>query len=312
MSANETNSKLLATVRGLLAKAENTEFEAERDAFRAKADELMVKYAISHYDLDASGAAKQSKFGAYEFDLKWYWELKGANHEFRYYTFQMMGYIRHHCRLVQGPQRGDALIMIGLKSDFEFFEMLFTSLLMEMTRTMSPSWKASISPEQNVVAFKHAGFKWQNIADQLLLHTDMPIKRQKNGQLHGCYIAMYKQGLKQLGLSLTEQVKVQPQVHLRSFCIGFNERLYGRLLAMRDAISNEPGTGLVLLDMSKELAEFAKNSFPEHFAPPKDTGRSVGRVRYVKTSRSSKAAGRAAADRADLGGSKLGQRRELT
>lgn len=311
MSANEeTQSKLMRQVRALIAKAESTEHEAERDAFRAKADELMVRYAISLHDLDADPAAKQSKFGAYEFDFTWYWELRGETHELRNYAYQLMGNLRQHCRLVQGPWKSnqDKLILIGMKQDFEFFEMLFTSLLLEMTRMMVPRWNRALTREENVVNFKHAGAKWQKIAEQLRDHEDFPIKYQINGQLHGCYIAMYKKGLKAMGM---EQVKVQPQVHARSFMMGFNGAIWTRLQQQKAAIAAEPGAGLVLVDMSRELQEYAKNAFPEHFAPPKGKGRAVGRARYVATNSASMAQGRQAGQRVDLGGSKIGQRGEL-
>jgi hypothetical protein len=311
MSANDEQSKLLATVRGLLAKAESTEFEAERDAFRAKADELMVRYAISKYDLDADAATKHAKFGAYTFDLTWYWDLRGpAGYELQAYAYQLMGTIINHCRLVRGPQKGDGLLLFGMKQDFEFFEMLFTSLLLEMTRMMSPRWQAHLTREENVVNFKHAGAKWQTIAEQLRDHEDYPIRYQINGQLHGCYIAMYKKGLKATG---QEQIKVQPQVHARSFMIGFNQKIWQRLHHQREAIANEPGTGLVLVDMSKELMEYAKQHSPDFFAPPKQTGKKLarGRTRYVATSGHSMDQGRAAGARVDLGGSKLGQRGHL-
>lgn len=311
MSASDEQSKLLATVRGLLSKAESTEFEAERDAFRAKADELMVKYAISHYDLDADAATKQSKFGIYKFSLEWYYNLRGpAGYELQHYSYSLMRTIINHTRLVVGPQQGGDLVLMGMKQDFEFFEMLFTSLLMEMTRMMSPRWQAHLTREENVVNFKHAGAKWQTIAEQLRDHEDYPIRHQINGQLHGCYIAMYKKGLKALGL---EQVKVQPQVHARSFMLGFNEKIWQRLYAQRVAIENEPGTGLVLVDMSEELMKFAKTNFADFFAPPKPTGKKVarGRTRYVQVSSASKAQGSAAGARVDLGGSKLGRRGEL-
>jgi hypothetical protein len=309
MSANDGNSKLLQTVRSLIAKANNTPYEEEAAAFRAKADELMVKYAISHYDLDADHNAKQSKFGAYEFSLDWYWQIKqneGSGQELRSAAYSLMLTCARHCRLMTGPFKNNsgALILIGLKSDFEFFEMLFTSLYLEMTRMMLPQYDKAKSREENVVVMKHAGYKWGQISMQLALHGDYPQRWQKNGQEHGCYIAMYKQGLKAMGL---EQIKVSPSVHARSFCMGFNGRLADRMRAQKAAIEAEPGNALVLMDMSAELKEWAVNQFPAHFKP----GKKLGRGRSVKVDYGSMAQGRAAGDKVDLGGSKLGQRKEL-
>lgn len=306
MSASDS-SKLLETVRGLLNKANNTPYEAEAEAFRAKADELMVKYAISQYDLDAAGDAKTSKFGAYEFSLDFYWDA--TSREFASSLYSLLLTVARHTRLVRGPfanGSGD-LILIGLKSDFEYCEMLFTSLMLEMTRMMVPQWNSSLTREENVVVMKHAGYMWKQIADQLAKHDEFPHKYQKNGQLHGCYIAMYKKGLKERGGD-EQQLKTNPSVHLRSFTLGFTRRVDERLRAQKQAAANEPGQGLVLLDMSKELMEYAQQEFPEHFAPKK-ASKSLGRS--VRVDYGSMAQGRAAGDRVDLGGSKLGHRGEL-
>lgn len=46
-----TDDKILNKIKGLLAKAESTTFDDERTAFMAKANELMVKYAIDQAQL---------------------------------------------------------------------------------------------------------------------------------------------------------------------------------------------------------------------------------------------------------------------
>lgn len=46
MQDNEKQQAMMRKVEGLLAKAESTEFEAEREAFMKKAQELMTTYAI--------------------------------------------------------------------------------------------------------------------------------------------------------------------------------------------------------------------------------------------------------------------------
>ena len=45
VEATHSDSRL-ATIRGLLAKAEATEFAAEAEAFTAKASELMARYSL--------------------------------------------------------------------------------------------------------------------------------------------------------------------------------------------------------------------------------------------------------------------------
>ncbi|RMB71755.1 DUF2786 domain-containing protein [Rhodococcus sp. SBT000017] len=47
-----TDSKMLGRIRGLLAKAESTQFPAEAEALSAKAQDLMTRYAIDSALLD--------------------------------------------------------------------------------------------------------------------------------------------------------------------------------------------------------------------------------------------------------------------
>ena len=56
----DVDDKVLRTIRALLAKAEGTEFEAEADAFTAKAQELMTRHSI---DLAMLAAAAHSPGG---------------------------------------------------------------------------------------------------------------------------------------------------------------------------------------------------------------------------------------------------------
>ena len=48
-----SDPKMLAKIRGLLAKAESTQFPAEAEAFSAKAQDLMTRFAIDHALLEA-------------------------------------------------------------------------------------------------------------------------------------------------------------------------------------------------------------------------------------------------------------------
>ena len=53
--------KIEEKIRLLLAKAESTEFEAERDTVLAAATKLMVKFGIEEAELRASGASPGEK-----------------------------------------------------------------------------------------------------------------------------------------------------------------------------------------------------------------------------------------------------------
>ena len=74
--ATRQKDDLLRKIAGLMAKAESTNHEGERDVFMAKADELMMKYSIELWEL---AKANEGKVGARkpivrDFDYQWAFE----------------------------------------------------------------------------------------------------------------------------------------------------------------------------------------------------------------------------------------------
>ena len=133
--ANEPEDRRLATVRGLLAKAEATEFPEEAEAFFAKASELIARYAIDEALLWASADDAG----------------RAAPDELRFrveppYVSQKSLLVSavahaHGCRAVRlmtsrSGQKSEELSIIGFPSDLRWVEALVTSLLVQMTAAM--------------------------------------------------------------------------------------------------------------------------------------------------------------------------------
>lgn len=120
----DSNAGVLAKVRGLLAKAEATEYEHEAEAFSAKAQELIAKYSID--------VAMLSDIGDVPGGVRVYIENPYAKAK-----FVLLGGIAraNNCRAVWAG-RSRTATMVGHSSDLLLVEILFTSLLVQATNAV--------------------------------------------------------------------------------------------------------------------------------------------------------------------------------
>ena len=123
------DEQMLETIRGLLAKAESTEFEAEAEAFTAKAQELMAAHSIERAMLDerrgGDGVSPRS--------------VTVKIH--RPYAEPKMHLLSaaagpNHCKVVWNRYKEEAVVF-GFDNDIDAVELLFTSLLVQATRAMT-------------------------------------------------------------------------------------------------------------------------------------------------------------------------------
>lgn len=126
-SAHGVDHKVLAKVRGLLAKAESTEFPEEAEAFSAKAQELMNRYAFERALLDADEHRKQTA-GA---SRLW---LDAPYLDAKSHLVNVIAKA-NRCRSVFYTRLG-FVGLIGEVMDLEITELLATSLLVQATRAM--------------------------------------------------------------------------------------------------------------------------------------------------------------------------------
>ena len=117
-------------IRGLLSKAESTDFAEEADAFMAKAQELMTRYCIDRtmVDADAEGDA-QPDFRSRRVWLEDpYLEAKAL----------LLGNVAsaNRCRAVVDREFGYATL-VGCPEDLDATDLLFTSLLVQATRRIT-------------------------------------------------------------------------------------------------------------------------------------------------------------------------------
>lgn len=127
---SQDEERMLARVRALLAKAESSEFPEEADALMSKAQQLMTDHCLDRALVeDGKG---QDGDGCIDARRCWlddpYIEAKGI-------LLHVVGKA-NRCRVVLSCDIGFATI-VGHPDDIDASELLFTSLLMQVTRRMA-------------------------------------------------------------------------------------------------------------------------------------------------------------------------------
>jgi hypothetical protein len=123
----EVDEKMLAKVRGLLAKAESTEFPDEAEALSAKAQELMSRYALHQAVLDHD----RGRVPIAEGRRIW---LDAPYASAKAHLVDAVA-VANRCRAVWSESLGFVTV-IGTESDLGLVELLTTSLLLQASRAM--------------------------------------------------------------------------------------------------------------------------------------------------------------------------------
>lgn len=134
-SASAADARVLGRIRGLLAKAESTEFPEEAEALSAKAQELMTRHAVDAAVLDAqrnTSVADQVVARRVHVDNP-YPEAKVR-------LLDAVG-DANGVRVIWMEALGIAT-MVGLPVDLDSVDLLFTSLLVQATRAMADTGRA--------------------------------------------------------------------------------------------------------------------------------------------------------------------------
>ncbi|MEV5430662.1 DUF2786 domain-containing protein [Streptomyces sp. NPDC052701] len=121
-------SRTLARIRALLAKAEATGFPEEAEALSAKAQELMARHSVDEALLAARAPAPQTP-GACRIGVEPPYEQAKA-------VLLDAVATANHCRAVWNEALGFSTV-VGFESDLEAVELLHTSLLVQATAAMT-------------------------------------------------------------------------------------------------------------------------------------------------------------------------------
>lgn len=314
-----TVDKMLERVRALLAKAESTDSQQESDALQAKANELMLKYAIEEAELEATRPAAQRMVPEkIEVDI-----CPRDSHLTDQLSY-LAGYVAAHfrCQIVfYGLGKNSwalnvRAIVVGFPTDLRFFEMLFTSLHLHLSGHLEPKPDPQKSFDENVYIMHDAGVKWKRIADLMnrAFSTIADIRyqvpeirpeaahwrksvRPGKGEPDWALVPWpdghrlinaYKRWCKEIGD--TPRAIQSPVTYQRNAAEGYVQHIQIRLWEMRNQEDEEPGTALAL--RTQDVIDAFREMFPDL-----EQAKPAAKIRYDQEAR---AAGRRAAAQADL------------
>ncbi len=148
-SRRGVDQKVLARVRGLLAKAESTTFPEEAEALSAKAQELMSRYSLERIVVETDAGSDPQPGAARRLWLDSpYVAAKGL----------LVDAVAeaNRCRAVLSEKLGFTTVL-GDEVDLEIVEMLTTSLLVQATRAMvSAGSQTSLTGQSRTRSFRHS------------------------------------------------------------------------------------------------------------------------------------------------------------
>jgi len=271
MEASQKDS-LLRKIAGLLAKAEATEFEAERQTFLAKADELMMKYSVELWELAQHEQSKIDKRQPVVRDFDYHWAFdSGPFPQISEALWSLFVTVANYatCTIVYHKQHysGEAkqaksytVPVIGTEVDLGYMTLLFTSLMTQLIDAVHPRVDKSKTYEENLRMFREAGWSWPEVGKVIQeagWDTDLPHKEASDKATRA-----YRRACKMFGW---EQNYANHKTYRRNFADGFASRIYTRLAAVRQETEDKVGTSmaLVLRDQKKINMDFMFELFPQ-------------------------------------------------
>lgn len=249
---------VLRKVQALIDKADSTTFDAERDAFLAKADELMTKHAIDSYQLEQRKAANTPR----ERPLQASFEVCDASSPVVLQWINLCSSVVAHAKckwVVSGAQRKSgpvSAIVVGFPADVRYAEMLFTSLRLQMIRQLEPKPSEDLSFEDNVVMLLDSGQSRIRIAELMGMEWShgLGLKMSKIYRLHKEATVGHYGG---------RGTRPLPTTYMRNFASGFALEINLRLTAIRDRNKAEfETTAIVLADRAGEVSDAYNEFFP--------------------------------------------------
>jgi hypothetical protein len=339
--------KMLEKVRSILALADDEENRNPDAAanYRAKADELMTAYAIEQWQVEQA-AGEQTAATLPEvrhFNFDWWYDNKRATE-----LWWLFNDTARHCRCVvalrghgsSGSYR--AMPVIGLPSDLDYLDLMFTHLMLQMSKKLTPQVDPAAEPGKNVYEMRMAGMGWKDITRRMWAAGQVKLLRGKLGEttvwnretgerepitlvtpfdsLPEAYWTGVKNNLANLNRAYVKanglpRNYVNPEVYQRSYADGFVNEINRRFREMDQAQATKGGSGMELA--LRDIRAQAMDLYNEMWPAPEDTGkkrksRALGKERAYsyEAARHGEQAGREA-NLANKPGARLGNRRQL-
>jgi hypothetical protein len=148
---------IIKKIRALLDKAESTTYEAEAESFTAKAQELMLQYAVDEAEMETAGKKKSEDIVIRDVIVKRGQAATESRQAFMERVARAFG-----CRtfLWGGTDR---VAVVGYESDTMFVEMMYLSINVQcystMTREVKEAKREAKRYENSGTKFSEAGFR---------------------------------------------------------------------------------------------------------------------------------------------------------
>jgi hypothetical protein len=279
---------VLKKVRSLIAQAEHpTTDPVEAASYRAKADEMMTRYAIEEAQLRAASPVGERARPA----MIWVqtaskdWEMVGylndlISHISRYTRCKVRSYDRYN-----NEDNCWEAKLYGFQSDLSYFELLYTSLRLHMLGVLRPEIDPAESLDENCYRLHNAGYNWLEIArmygwkksylqspaeaewEEVWEHSTTG-ERASNHKVGSSYKRACYRACKARGEAAQRIPAGGTRTYRSSAAWGYVEGIRGRLID----IQGERGAGseMALRVSMEDLLEFFKKDQPVYEPIPVD------------------------------------------
>lgn len=279
----QVEDKMLERVRSLIEKAEHPSTPPPEAALaREMADSLMFKYAIDRASLSASRPkADRPKPSAITIRLCDY----GNPLETQFSMLSVAVAEHTRCLTVLLPGWGNSptrVRVFGFDSDLEFFQIMFTTLLLHMSGIFFPRPQGDISLEENLLRLRTLGLNWLQMAEvygwkktgrkidgDKIEYINANGERRTNWQLGSFYKRTTHRAARNAGIKLEVIQAGTSRKHAgdnwrRSAATGYVVEISVRLEAARG--KREVGADLVLASEHDAIKNLKDQEFP-HTVP---------------------------------------------
>lgn len=299
----DKKSAMLEKVRALLAKASDPSIpEAEAQTFREAADRLMTKYAIEGWMIEMAkeGDQRTVQPERRDYPLAWYFNLEYDN-PVRSPLWWMFREVARHCRVAVVTSKhfresgassfADTKVpIIGLPSDLDYMDMLFTSLMLQMLNQVDPKPHPNLSLEENLAMLREAGLGWEVVTQRLMKagiiedpepgahfprkRADWKRYRPESFKVSERLVSKYRKWCKETN---RPQTYTNVKTYRREFAAGFESAIASRLGQMRrasqsgfDADHGDNSMALAVRDINQVVQAMMWDIFPDLAPHPAD------------------------------------------
>jgi len=251
----ETLEKMAARIRGLLAKAESTEFPEEAASLHTKAEELRRKYQLAEESLIAQDSSSI---------LPVVRDIKVSTYASQFYQehLRLWGWACNHFGvLYRSKLVGDDIFVtaVGYASDIRLVEGLYQSAWMTMVGQLEPKVNPDLSDQENVYRLRNSGLERNRIAF-LLWGSDLG---RAGHSAHARVGKLYAAACRERDEDPIVAGKgINKIVYREKYAEFFGYRFAERLRTARDAVDSQGGA-LVLKGREDRVKEAFWDRFPD-------------------------------------------------